>query len=86
MRVVETVRGALDAAQGLSRIARALERVADSLERAFPLPPPESEDESGVTYLDRTALYHLEERQERFYRDTGIRLPPGEEPPKAFNG
>ena len=84
MSVLDALRGSYAAAEGLGRIARALERLADAAERAYPLPLREGEDQSGVFYTNYEELVALEGRQQRYWEDTGIRLAPGEEPPKAL--
>lgn len=84
MSLGDALRGSYAAAEGLGRLARALERLADAAERAYPPPLKEGEDGSAVFYTDHSELVALEGRQEQYFNDTGIRLAPGEEPPKAF--
>lgn len=82
-------KGLVEAAKGLSGIVQELRRIANALEygvrpssEGFRSSWPDSEgDGSFVGWVDDTESALLEERQEVYFRRTGRRLSPGEEPP-----
>lgn len=79
--MLEALKGTWALLEAFSGIQRALERIADAAERLSPPPSPEGQDDSAVFYTDWEAAVALEERQEKFFQETGVRLPPGVEPP-----
>lgn len=85
MGLFQVAVGASEAASGLGRVAEALERIANALERLSPPPGAILDDLSSVDYTSNEELVSLEERQMAFYRDTGIILERGEEPPKDYD-